>query len=114
MLDDGLKPELKPEEAKPPPKLRPRTLADNVLPSRSRAFRKTAPPKPEEKENMHEKEEEEAEVHPHHQAHDAVVVVDLQAWQARGLARDAMRRDGAPSAGERLVPYSCHASLTQP
>ena len=79
-----------------------------TLPSRSRAFRKTAPPtpelkpglKPEEKENMHEKEEEAAEVYPHHQAHDAVAVVDLQAWQARGLARDAMRRDGAPSAGE--------------
>ena len=112
MIDDGLKPELKPEEAKPltstPPKLRPRTLADNALPSRSRAFRKTAPPtpelkpglKPEEKENMPEKEEEEAVVQPHHQAHDAVAVVDLQAWQARGLARDAMRRDGAPSAGE--------------
>ena len=105
MIDDGLKP----EEAKPltsaPPKLRPRTLADNALPSRSRAFRKTTPPKPEpkpeEKENMREKEEEEAAVvHHQHQAHDAVAMVDLQAWQARGLARDAMRRDGAPSAGE--------------
>ena len=113
MLDDGLKLELKPEEAKPltsaPPKLRPRTLADNALPSRSRAFRKTAPPtpelkperKPEEKENLPETEEaEEAEVQSHHQAHDAVAVVDLQAWQARGLAANAMRREGASSAGE--------------
>ena len=123
MLDDGLKPEaeLKPEEAKPltsaPPKLRPRTLADNALPSRSRAFRKTSPPtpepkpepKPEEKENMPEKEEAAAVVRHQHQAQDAVAMVDLQAWQARGLAANAMRRDGAPSAGESLVP---HASLT--
>ena len=108
MIDDGLKP----EEAKPltsaPPKLRPRTLADNALPSRSRAFRKTAPPKPElkpelkpeEKENMPEKEEAAAVVRHQHQAHDAVAVVGLQAWQARGLAANAMRCDGAPSAGE--------------
>ena len=120
MIDDDLKPELKPEEAKPltsaPPKLRPRTHADNALPSRSRAFRKTAPPKPElkpeEKENIHEKEEEEAEVQPHHQAHDAVAVVDLQAWQARGLARDAMRREDIAGDGDAqmlvlkdLLPY---------
>ena len=108
MIDNSLKP----EEAKPPtsapPKLRPRTLADNALPSRSRAFRKTAPPTPElkpeltpeEKENMREKEEAVAVVRHQHQAHDAVAVVDLQAWQASGLATNAMRRDGAPSAGE--------------
>ena len=104
MIDNSLKP----EEAKPPtsapPKLRPRTLADNALPSRSRAFRKTAPPtpepKPEEKENMPEKEEAAAVVRHQHQAHDAVAVVDLQAWQTRGLAANAMRCDGAPSAGE--------------
>ena len=104
MIDNGLKP----EEAKPltsaPPKLRPRTLADNALPSRSRAFRKTSPPKPEpkpeEKENMPEKEEAAAVVRHQHQAHDAVAVVDLQAWQTRGLAANAMRCDGAPSAGE--------------
>ena len=84
---DGLKleAELKPEEAKPltsaPPKLRPRTLADNALPSRSRAFRKTAPPtpepKPEEKENMPEKKEEAAVVRHQHQAQEAVAVVVL-------------------------------------
>ena len=110
MIDDDLKPELKPEEAKPltsaPPKLRPRTHADNALPSRSRAFRKTAPPKPElkpeEKENIHEKEEEEAEVQ----------LLWLWSTCRRGRRGASRGMPCAARAHHRQARASCHASLT--
>ena len=61
---------------------------------------------------MPEKEEAEAVVLPHHQAHDAVAVVDLQGWQARGLARDPCEpaRKHAHSSRERGVSTASRVS----
>ena len=76
-----------------PPKQKPEAGRRPALPSRSRSFQKDAPQqkqKPEEgaEEVMEEKEEQEVS-----QAHEAVVLVDLQAWQARGLATATHRGD---------------------
>ena len=57
---------------------------------------------------MPEKEEAEAVVQPHHQAHDAVAVVDLQGWQA-----GASRGCHAAMAHHRQARASCHASLAR-
>ena len=110
MLDDmscGWKPEAKPHMITPPKKARQRP----ALPSRSRSFRKASPHKteyqPEEEEEEPggvkeegevKEEEEEGEVS---QAHGAVVV-DLQAWQAKGLV-DAMHRDDTAWASDSLA-----------
>ena len=64
-----------------------------ALPSRSRSFLKATPHTPEEEAEV--KQEEEAKVSKAHEA----VVVDLQAWQARGL----MERNDKAWAGDNLV-----------
>ena len=75
-----------------PPKQKPEAGRRPALPSRSRSFQKDAPQQKQapEEEVKEEEEEEEQEVS---QAHEAVVLVDLQAWQARGLATATHRGD---------------------
>ena len=77
-----------------PPKQKVETGRRPALPSRSRSFQKDAPQQKQgpEEEVKEEEEEEEQEVS---QAHEAVVLVevDLQAWQARGLATATHRGD---------------------
>ena len=67
-----------------------------ALPSRSRSFLKATPHTPAEEAEVKQGEEEEGEV-----THEAVVV-DLQAWQARGLV-NAMDRNDKAWAGDNLV-----------
>ena len=89
-------------EAKPltitPPKQKPERGQRPALPSRSRSFLKATPHTPEEEAEVKQAEEEEGEVS---QAHEAVVV-DLQAWQARGLV-NAMDCNDKAWAGDNLV-----------
>ena len=73
-----------------PPKQKPEAGRRPALPSRSRSFQKDAPQQKQAPEEGAEVKEEEREVS---QEHEAVVLVDLQAWQARGLATATHRGD---------------------
>ena len=69
-----------------PPKQKFEAGKRPALPSRSRSFQKDAPQ--QKQDPVEEAEQQEVS-----QAHEAVVLVDLQAWQARGLATATHRGD---------------------
>ena len=76
-----------------PPKQKPEAGRRPALPSRSRSFQKDAPQQKQQKQEPEEGAEVKEEEREVSQAHEAVVLVDLQAWQARGLATATHRGD---------------------